>query len=1094
MKKLGIALLILALCSPVKASSIFTSSGGSGGSLTTDSVGTAELNDGSSTPTTGYCVKVDSSDSSKFEYGACGTGSGDSISVDSVAVTDPDFQDSSEINVTDTSNVVTWELVAGSIDETKLDTSTNASLDLADSAVQTEVDPTVDTEAEIEAILGIGFGTKTATSGNLLQADGVDFESVAPSTINISSFNNDSGFITSETDDQTVDTFSYSAGVITLALENDGEADYTVDISAVDTDTQLSQEQVEDYAGAMTTLNTETLITVTYQDIDGTIDYVVDGNLSNYTNDAGFLTAEVDGSTTNEIQNLFQTISTTSGTAPVADTSTDTLTLTAGSGITITGDSATDTITIAATGGASGDVTDVGDCTGSDCFTADGTGNSLVFEGSTADTYELTLTAPDVTSDLTVTLPNFTTTLIGGTLATDGKLPYNSGGVLADSPIFYKISTGAIGINETSPTNDWHFNGGTASVFALYNNDELYDNLLKFCYSTDCATIGRLDGPGTFVFKETGSTVWNWRVDSTDMMELDESSRLTIGGTGGGAQLEVKTGNYTYVGQKIHLQSAHAVDSFQILDYLGTELFTIDQSGNITTVGTVDGRDVATDGTKLDGIEASADVTDTANVTSAGALMDSEVDADLKTLALPASTTISTFGATLVDDADAPTARTTLGVDAAGTDNSTDVTLAGIPDYITISGQEITRGTIDISDDTNLSAGTGATLTGDSLSVDLGTTIDSSEIVDGTISEADLKVVDTPTDEECLTYESTTGDFEWQTCGSGGGDSISIDSVAVVDPDFVSTGDIDFVDTSNTITANINAGAIVNTDINASAAIDASKLDTAVIISSEIDTFSELNTIVADKTLVNTADAATITGDYDFGGGTLQVPNSTTLPASCDVGDAYMDTDATSGSRWYLCESANTWAVQGGGGGGSGSPTLADIATNSTTTAEQTFALNSSTDFIIEDSAGQDQLIVDDAGNIWVENKIGEIYNNLTFFEWQGTNLEVKANNVTMIRFLGGSSAGTLDFNPALRDVDLLWSGNYTGDLMWLDGDDESGWFDMPMRPSIKSSTVPKTCSSTYAGFLYYDTDLNEYCYCDSTNWVQMNDTSTTCS
>ena len=37
-------------------------------------------------------------------------------------------------------------------------------------------------------------------------------------------------------------------------------------------------------------------------------------------------------------------------------------------------------------------------------------------------------------------------------------------------------------------------------------------------------------------------------------------------------------------------------------------------SGNITLSGTVDGRDVATDGTKLDGIEAGADVTDAGNV------------------------------------------------------------------------------------------------------------------------------------------------------------------------------------------------------------------------------------------------------------------------------------------------------------------------------------------------------------------------------------------------------------------------------------------------------------------------------------------------
>jgi hypothetical protein len=52
---------------------------------------------------------------------------------------------------------------------------------------------------------------------------------------------------------------------------------------------------------------------------------------------------------------------------------------------------------------------------------------------------------------------------------------------------------------------------------------------------------------------------------------------------------------------------------------------TVSATGNITVDGTVDGRDVATDGTKLDGIEALADVTDTTNVTAAGALMDSEL-------------------------------------------------------------------------------------------------------------------------------------------------------------------------------------------------------------------------------------------------------------------------------------------------------------------------------------------------------------------------------------------------------------------------------------------------------------------------------------
>jgi hypothetical protein len=43
------------------------------------------------------------------------------------------------------------------------------------------------------------------------------------------------------------------------------------------------------------------------------------------------------------------------------------------------------------------------------------------------------------------------------------------------------------------------------------------------------------------------------------------------------------------------------------------------------------------------------------------------------------------------------------------------------------------------------------------------------------ILEADLKAVDAASDEECLMYETTTGDFEWQTCGSGGSGATDLD-------------------------------------------------------------------------------------------------------------------------------------------------------------------------------------------------------------------------------------------------------------------------------------------------------------------------------
>jgi hypothetical protein len=96
---------------------------------------------------------------------------------------------------------------------------------------------------------------------------------------------------------------------------------------------------------------------------------------------------------------------------------------------------------------------------------------------------------------------------------------------------------------------------------------------------------------------------------------------------------------------------------------------------------------------------------------------------------------------------------------------------------------------------------------------------------------------------------------------------------------------------------------------------------------------------VAARTITGTANEITVTNGDGVSGNptlslpatinvsskTLRIPNGTELPATCTVGDQFMDTNATTGQRHYLCESADTWALQGdGGGAGEGTVTSVD--------------------------------------------------------------------------------------------------------------------------------------------------------------------------
>ena len=200
---------------------------------------------------------------------------------------------------------------------------------------------------------------------------------------------------------------------------------YLVTITSPDTNTQLSQEEVEDYVGGMLD-GTETGITVGYNDTNGNIDFVVaDTTVAGDTGSTGITpgdTLTIAGGTnvTTAMSGDILTISST-------DTNTDTL-----QSIAAASDDDDKFITFVetATGAQTGmsganfkfnpgtDTLKVTNLIVSGTQTVQNEtiqvveNNTIAFEGTTADEFEIKLTAEDATTtDKVITLPNATGTV-----------------------------------------------------------------------------------------------------------------------------------------------------------------------------------------------------------------------------------------------------------------------------------------------------------------------------------------------------------------------------------------------------------------------------------------------------------------------------------------------------------------------------------------------------------------------------------------------------------------------------------------------------------------------------------------------------------
>lgn len=357
-----------------------------------------------------------------------------------------------------------------------------------------------------------------------------------------------------------------------------------------------------------------------------------------------------------------------------------------------------------------------------------------------------------------------------------------------------------------------------------------------------------MDGEGT----ESTLQVSTAGVKSTGTLE--STGNLTVGGTltlGGTAISSLEDG--ADVTDATNVTAAGALMDSELTDLAGVKGVTISTLQPKPSEGAfVDG-----DKTKLDAIEASADVTDATNVTAAGALMDSE----LTDLAGVKGVTISTLQPKPSEGAFADGDKTKLDGIAASSNNYSH------PDH---SG-EVT------------STGDGATV-----------------IADDVVDEANLKVSNAPTDGYSLVARSgETGGLKWESVsGGGGGGSGTVTSVG-------GTGTVSGLTLAGAITSSgdLTLGGTLSVDLTSdvTGTLPAGNGGTGL---TAITTLLNSNTTASDVGLGNVENTALSTW-----AGSSNVTTLGTVGTGTWQGTAIADSYVASASTWNGKQSALTFGI-----------------------------------------------------------------------------------------------------------------------------------------------------------------------------------------
>ena len=380
---------------------------------------------------------------------------------------------------------------------------------------------------------------------------------------------------------------------------------------------------------------------------------------------------------------------------------------------------------------------------------------------------------------------------------------------------------------------------------SIMTSAAIQDKITSYGYST---TTGTTTANNAQTFTNKGGNISQWTNNSGyttnagDITAVTAGTGLSGGGTSGGVTLAVDVSEFSAV-------TPASGDSFLTLDSDGSteQRTTVDAlatllagsnlsatngvlSATNTTYSVGDGglttnNFTNADHSKLNAIEASADVTDTANVTSAGALMDSEVtnlsfvkgltkgisDGNVLTANdVVADNDFLRIDGTEVEGLTAAEVRSALNVADGATASTGDITNVGVTSPITGGGSS---GSVTIAiQDASTSAKGAAQFSSTYFSASSGTIsikddgIDSDQIAGGAVDIAHLSASGTASSSTYL-----RGDNTWASVSSGGG---TVDTSGTpADNDFAKFTDADTIEGRSYSEVRSDLGLVIGTNV-----------------------------------------------------------------------------------------------------------------------------------------------------------------------------------------------------------------------------------------------------------------------------------------